>query len=69
MSLAISRAFHRVKKSELANATLYSARIGRYHDKKISMPCEHCMEMIMAVGIRRIVYTDYDGNTVPKIIL
>jgi tRNA(Arg) A34 adenosine deaminase TadA len=66
---AIDRAIHRGHRKNLKGATLYSARVRRnYLDKKASKPCEHCMEMIKAFGIARVVYTNSNGETTPMII-
>ena len=49
-------------KFNLVNATIYVARITRSGLVSMAMPCEDCQEFLRAVGVRRAVYTDYNGQ-------
>lgn len=44
--------------------SLYVARIGRAGNYLLSKPCEHCLNLIKSVGIRKIFYTDSNGSII-----
>ena len=46
----------------LSGATLYVAR----ENKRMSRPCEHCWQEIIAKGIQKVVYYDWNGNIVSE---
>lgn len=46
-----------------AGATLYITRIG---DNRMSKPCEFCQQLIEQYGIRKVIYTDNDGNIISE---
>lgn len=43
--------------SNLKNATMYVARIGRYGEPMMSKPCAKCQEALKAAGVKKVVYT------------
>ena len=48
-------------KHALDGSTLFVARITKAHTLAIAKPCNRCMELILAKGIRDIVYSVADG--------
>ena len=44
--------------------SLYVVRIGRAGNYLLSKPCEHCLNLIKSVGIRKIFYTDSNGSII-----
>ncbi len=50
--------------SSYDGASLYVARIGRAGNYLLSKPCEHCLNLIKSVGIRKIFYTDSNGSII-----
>lgn len=50
--------------SSVVGATLYSARISRDGEMKISTPCATCTVLLIDAGISTIVY--YDGTAIVK---
>jgi deoxycytidylate deaminase len=54
-----------VNKDDLRGADLYSVRIMRSKGEPRGMgkPCRRCMEMIRDAGIKRIYFTNAEGNT------
>ena len=54
----------RVNKIDLSGCDIYVARKMRTSDEPLGMsrPCKQCMEMIREAGIRRVYYTNRDGN-------
>ena len=53
-----------VNKSDLPSMDIYVARIMRSKDEPLGMsrPCQQCMVMIREAGLKRIYYTNRDGN-------
>jgi deoxycytidylate deaminase len=49
---------------DLRGATIYVARTGK--GSNMSRPCGDCQAMIEAHGIRKVVYTDEDGNVLTE---
>jgi len=45
-------------------STVYVARINKEGEAKISKPCPMCQNAMKHVGVRRVVYTDKDGDIV-----
>ena len=43
--------------TNLKNATIYVARIGRNGDPMMSKPCVKCQEALKAAGVKKVVYT------------
>jgi len=52
----------------LEGATIYVARKLKNGQNGTARPCPACMQVIRAVGIRRIVYTHYTGYTEEDVI-
>ena len=46
-----------------AGATIYITRLG---DNRMSKPCPFCQAMIEEHGIRKVIYTDEQGNVIPE---
>lgn len=53
-----------INKVDLSGADIYVARKMRSKGEPLGMsrPCKPCMKMIREAGIRRVYYTDRDGN-------
>ena len=64
------RNFYKFKKYEkykfinkiIKNGTLYVVRINNKGELRSSAPCINCYDIISKVGIKKIVYSDIDGN-------
>ena len=50
-------AIYAIQSGDYKNATLYIARINRRGNPVFSGPCTDCMYMILASGIKRVVFT------------
>ena len=51
-------------RSTTTGATVYVARINKNGDARNSKPCAMCQAAMEYVGIRRVVYTDEEGDVV-----
>lgn len=51
-------AIKRLKPEQVAGSTLYLARISADGAPMLSRPCERCTEILIAAGVRKVVYTD-----------
>jgi deoxycytidylate deaminase len=50
-------------KYDLAGASIYVVRLSnRGPGLTMAKPCKHCQEVIQAAGIRKVYYTNYEGN-------
>jgi deoxycytidylate deaminase len=47
----------RKTKQDLANATIYVARINGSEKERYSAPCPYCKKVIEEAGIRKVIYT------------
>lgn len=43
--------------TNLKNATIYVARLGRSGDPMMSKPCENCQKALKEAGVRKVIYT------------
>lgn len=51
-----------VERNELQGADLFVARILKNGSVAIAKPCEICVKFLLDVGIRRVYFTDINGN-------
>ena len=51
-------------RSTTTGATVYVARINKEGKARNSKPCPMCQSAMEHVGIRRVVYTDAEGDVV-----
>jgi deoxycytidylate deaminase len=42
--------------------TLYICRIKKNGELSCSFPCPHCMSFLKKFGIKKVVYSNWDGN-------
>ena len=49
-------------KKFLKKCTLINIRIGKNGKVAMAKPCKHCQEMLNYFNIKRIIYTDNNGN-------
>lgn len=49
-------------KTDLKGCEICVIRINRAIEKRLSLPCPHCMSYLQDVGIKRIWYSDNDGK-------
>ncbi len=54
--------------SSLAGATIYVSRITATGKTAIARPCKKCMDLIVSVGIKSIIYTTLNGTTKEKVL-
>jgi deoxycytidylate deaminase len=59
----LSAIVHFPKSQDITRCTLYNVRILK-SDNSIAMskPCKHCKKLIYAFGIKKVLYTNYQGN-------
>lgn len=57
-------AMDRVWKSELQGLTILVVRARKGGGLGMAKPCPDCMEKLVAAGIKKVVYSDDDGNLV-----
>lgn len=60
---AITKMVKAKRLSELVGATMYVTRYTKAGTISCAKPCPTCMELIQAVGIKKVYYTDFDGST------
>ena len=48
---------------DLAGSTIFVCRIHASGKLAMSKPCKKCFDLILSVGIKRIIYTDERGET------
>ena len=53
-----------IERSTTQGSTVYVARINKEGEARISKPCSMCQNAMEFVGIRRVVYTDAEGDVV-----
>lgn len=66
---AIAKILTRQRLHDLCGATIYVCRIGRAGEPRLSRPCPVCMNLIRAVGIKRVVYTTDEAGTASERVL
>lgn len=49
-------------RSDYKNLTMYVARLTRTDKISLSKPCPECQKTIWDVGIRKVYYTDHEGE-------
>jgi cytidine deaminase len=49
--------------------TVAVARLGKKNDWRCSYPCEHCHELLMKAGARRLVCFDEQGHPVSLVLV
>jgi len=49
-------------KKKFRSCTLYVVRLDRFEKTAMSAPCKHCLSIMKQCGIKRVVYSDDDGN-------
>ena len=59
---AILKLLNKGKIYELSGATIHVTRIKRDGNVGMARPCETCEELIRAVGIKRVIYTNDLGK-------
>lgn len=47
---------------DLSNATLYVARVNKRGEPMYSKPCKTCQEAIDLAGIKKVIYTNFEGK-------
>ena len=52
--------------SKPENLTLYSLRVNTKNELKNAKPCNKCYQDCIKYGIKRVVYSDDDGNLIKK---
>lgn len=60
---AVMHVLKRKKLEELNGATIYVTRILKSGNLANAFPCQACMRLIRAVGIKKIIYSFDDGLT------
>lgn len=50
--------------SERIGTTIFSARVRKDGSFAMGRPCRACMEFIKACGVKKVVWTDHEGQTV-----
>lgn len=58
---AIKYLLDRKRLHSLAGSVLYVTRVTTKGRSALAKPCEHCMELIKAVGIKKVIYTTNSG--------
>lgn len=58
---AILKALNQGSLGKLAGSTLYVTRVNNKGQARLAKPCKECMELIVAVGIKKVIYTDNEG--------
>lgn len=58
---AILKLLNKGRHHDLIGATLHISRISKDGRLALAKPCKHCQELIEAVGIKKVVYTTWDG--------
>ncbi len=53
-----------VDRNVTRGSTVYVARINKEGQAKISKPCPMCQNAMKHVGVRKVVYTDEEGDIV-----
>jgi len=48
---------------DLAGSTIYISRIGRDNSVRLAKPCPTCHDLILAVGINKVIYTTGNGTS------
>jgi len=59
---AITNLLRQGRMDDLCNSDIYVTRFTKSGNVSCAAPCIHCRELIQAVGIRKIFYTDFDGK-------
>ena len=49
------------RQDELIGATIYVSRVGKGGECRLARPCKHCANLIISVGISRVVFTTNIG--------
>lgn len=60
---AIGKLLNSGAQAELVGSTIFVTRYTRSGLISCAKPCDECYELIRSVGIRKVVYTDFDGST------
>lgn len=60
---AITKMVKAHRMAELVGSTMYVTRFTKAGTVSCAKPCQPCEELIRAVGIKRVFYTDFDGST------
>lgn len=55
-------ALRKIDPEKRRNLTLVSIRVGRAGEFKYARPCFSCMTLLQFSGVKRIIYSDYDGG-------
>ena len=55
------------KKKPYKGATMYVVRIGVFGELKLSRPCNHCVKLMHAFGVKKVVFSTESGICVAKI--
>lgn len=53
--------------SSLAGATIYVSRVTRAGKPAMARPCGRCMDLILSVGIKEVIYTSSSGTIKEKL--
>lgn len=59
---AITNLLRQSRLDDLCNSDIYVTRFTKSGTVSCAKPCVHCFNLIQAVGIRKIFYTDFDGK-------
>jgi len=60
---AIIKLLQRRELNSLIGSTMYVSRITNKGETAMAKPCQHCLEAIKAVGIKRVIYTSGPNST------
>lgn len=55
-------ALNRAWRSGTDGATMYVIRVKRSSSIGLAKPCKMCIDRMVQAGVRKVVYTDNDGN-------
>lgn len=59
---AILKALNQGSLDKLVGSTIYVTRVNNRGHARLAKPCKECMELIQAVGIKKVIYTDNEGT-------
>lgn len=61
-SHAEMRCINKAPISKLKNSVLYVFRWSTaWEEWQLAKPCDMCMDLIVSAGIKKVIYSDYDG--------
>jgi len=58
---AVLRALRKISKRQMKDCSIYVVRRRRDGSRAMAMPCIHCQEFLIEMGIKKIFYTNQVG--------